>query len=585
MSRTAVLLALLPLACNTSPTPDAPAPTRPNVVLVMTDDQGFGDFGFAGNPVLRTPHLDAMAQRSARMETFYVSPVCAPTRASLMTGRYNYRTRAVDTYRGRAQMDTDEVTLAEVLGEAGYATGIFGKWHLGDAHPLRPMDQGFERSLVHGGGGLTQPADPIANDRRYTNPILFEGGEPVQTTGFCTDVYADAAIEFIDGSLDEQRPFFAYVATNAPHGPYHDVPEDLRAKYAAMDLSAVLVGGGADREARILAMVENIDSAFGRLLDHLEARGLERDTIVVFLSDNGPVWGRYNAGLRGFKSAPYEGGIRSPLWMRWPERLSADTRVDVPLAHIDLMPTLVEAVGLDMPTGRTIDGQSALDHLQGDPAAAPELADRQLVLQSHRGDVPAPEHHFALIGPRWKLVRASGFGKNEPPADPPFELFDLAADPGETQDLAAAHPELVAELRADYAAWFQDVSTTRPDNYAPPRIVPGSPAETTTLLSRQDWRPLLAGGEPKGWGSQGAWLLRLERETELRITLLFQEPRALGAAAVHIGERAIAVGPFEAAGRIDLGPMAFPAGELDLWIECHNGDGSFAPWQVELELP
>ncbi len=206
-------------------------PQRPNVILIMSDDQGYGDFGIQGNPVFRTPHIDAMAKRSASMSTFYVCPVCSPTCACLMTGRYNYRTRVVDTWVGRSMMEPSEVTLAEVLSDAGYATGIFGKWHLGDCYPMRPIDQGFQMSLVLRGGGFAQPSEPPENQRRYTNPILFRNGLKVQTEGYCTDVYFDAALEFIEASQRQQRSFFVYLPTNTPHSPLHDVPESLRMDY------------------------------------------------------------------------------------------------------------------------------------------------------------------------------------------------------------------------------------------------------------------------------------------------------------------------------------------------------------------
>ena len=189
------------------------AAERPNIVLMMSDDQGYGDFGATGNPVIETPHIDRMARESVSMRTFYVSPVCSPTRANLMTGRYNYRTRVIDTYLGRSMMDPEEVTIAEVLHGAGYATGIFGKWHLGDCYPMRPIDQGFEQALVHRGGGLAQPSEPLENQNRYTDPILFRNGEKVRTKGYCTDVYFDAAIEFIEQARRNQRSFFVYLPT------------------------------------------------------------------------------------------------------------------------------------------------------------------------------------------------------------------------------------------------------------------------------------------------------------------------------------------------------------------------------------
>ncbi|MCG6920480.1 MAG: sulfatase-like hydrolase/transferase, partial [Acidobacteria bacterium] len=189
----ASLVILAPTGCasRTEPT------SRPDVILIVTDDQGYGDLGVKGNPLVRTPHIDAMAARSAEMTRFYVSPVCAPTRASLMTGRYNYRTRAIDTFVGRAMMEPGEVTLAEILRDSGYRTGIFGKWHLGDAYPMRPIDQGFEEALVHRGGGIGQPSDPPGGEGKYTDAVLFHNGRQVSTEGYCTDVYFDRALDWI----------------------------------------------------------------------------------------------------------------------------------------------------------------------------------------------------------------------------------------------------------------------------------------------------------------------------------------------------------------------------------------------------
>src|SRR5438552_8436757 len=187
-----------------------------NVVILLADDQGYGDLGCHGNPKIQTRHLDKLASQSVELKYFYVSPVCAPTRASLMTGRYNYRTGVVDTFLGRAQMFGDEVTLAEMLRAAGYRTGIFGKWHLGDNFPLRAMDQGFEESLVHRGGGIGQPSDPPGGSS-YFDPLLQHNGRLTEEKGYCSDVFTDAALEFIE----QQRggPFFVYLAFNAPHTP------------------------------------------------------------------------------------------------------------------------------------------------------------------------------------------------------------------------------------------------------------------------------------------------------------------------------------------------------------------------------
>ena len=290
---------------------------RPNVIVIMTDDQGYGDFGATGNTLIETPHLDAMAARSASLSTFYVSPVCSPTRASLMTGRYNYRTRCIDTWVGRSMMEPDEVTVAEVLKDAGYATGIFGKWHLGDCYPMRPNDQGFEESLIHRGGGLAQPADPRENHRRYTDAILFRNGQQVQTKGYCTDVYFDAALDYIDQQHAAKRSFFIYLPTNAPHGPFHDVPETLRLHYMKKDLTALSQHKIPDRRkaaeqdklARVAAMITNVDENVGRLQRRLKDLGISENTLVIYLNDNGANSMRYAGPFRGMKTGVHEGGI------------------------------------------------------------------------------------------------------------------------------------------------------------------------------------------------------------------------------------------------------------------------------------
>ena len=550
---------------------------RPNVLLVMADDQGYGDFSGVGNAVLETPRLDAFARECPKVGRFYVSPVCAPTRASLMTGRYNYRTRVVDTWVGRAQMEPDEVTLAEALGGVGYHTGIFGKWHLGDAYPLRAMDQGFAVAHVHRGGGLAQPSEPPVNERRYTDPMLERNGTWYRAKGFCTDVYVDEALAFIDESVEAGQPFFAYVSTNAPHGPFHDVPQALYEKYRARDMAAVRSENGSDPDviARTFAMIENIDQNFGRLLDRLDALGVTENTIVVFLCDNGPVRGRWVAGLRGGKTDVYEGGIRSPLWVRWPARLSAETRVEHIGAHIDLMPTLLAATGTPLPAGVALDGRSLLPLLEGQDVDWPE---RHIVIQSHRGDVPQRDHNVAIIGERWKLVRASGFGEPKGRSNLPWQLYDLTSDPGEQDNLIVRETRRVVEMRTLYDRWFADVTATRVDNFDPPRIRPGTEHERATTLTWQDWR--YEGGP--GWGTRGRWTLHMEEGRELALTLLFKEERSIETVDVLLNGR-VSTLPVNATGDvIQVGSLAFPAGDVDLQIVCVNGDETFDAYQVVL---
>ncbi len=506
-----MLLLLTLAAAWAAPQASAGSPRRPNVLLIMSDDQGYGDLGCHGNPVLRTPNLDALAAGSTEIATFYVSPVCAPTRASLMTGRYNYRTRVTDTYLGRAMMDPAEVTLAEMLGAAGYRTGIFGKWHLGDDYPLRPQDQGFREVLVHRGGGIAQPSDPPEpGGSSYDDPILQHNGRQEKARGYCSDVFTDAAIRFIEA--DRDRPFFAYLAFNAPHTPLQ-VPDRHRGRFRDADLSASSlprvgrpVEGEVDPEAtaRVYDMVANIDDNVGRLLGKLDELGLAEETIVIFLTDNGPQQPRYNAGLRGRKGTVYEGGIRVPFFIRWPGRIPAGRRLDLVAAHIDVAPTLLDACGVARPEGGSFDGRSLIGPLRGDRDASP---DRTLFFQWHRGDVPELGRAFAARDASWKLVQPQG--GDGPSAKPPhFELYSIEDDPYERRDVAGQNPEVVRRLRSEYEAWFRDVGSTR--GFDPPRIVLGTAHQNPTILTRQDWRGARAGWGPKnrGVGRGGCFLLR-----------------------------------------------------------------------------
>jgi arylsulfatase/arylsulfatase A len=526
------LLAFLPISALASFAWAAP----PNIILIMTDDQGYGDLGVHGNPIVRTPNLDAMAQRSARWEYFYVSPVCAPTRACLMAGRYNYRTRAIDTYRGRAMMDTDELTLAELLKPAGYATGIFGKWHLGDSYPLRPVDQGFDMALVHRGGGIGQPSDPPGAEGKYTDPILFRNGEPEPQHGYCTDVYFREGMRWAGEQHQTHQPFFLYLPTNCPHGPYDDVPAEKLAYYRQQTISAdrfPKTGGNpvpeklnVDPLRRVYAMIENIDDNVGRLFRWLHEQQLTDSTLVIFITDNGPASVGYNAGLRGRKGEVFDGGIRSPAFFHWPGHFPAGLRQGRVAAHIDILPTLLELCGAQPPSDRKIDGRSLLSALNTGQADWPE---RTLFFQWHRGDQSFARHNCAVRSERWKLVHPSAFGKESFEGEANWQLFDVSADPFEQRDLAPQNPELVRDLQQRYDKWFDDVSQTRPDNYAPPRIIVGSPHEELTVLTRQDWR-----GANWGPDDLGHWLIDVAEPGGYEIRLRFRSASSDGAATLQI---------------------------------------------------
>jgi arylsulfatase A-like enzyme len=504
-----------------SPEPQAAIP--PNIVLIITDDQGWAQVGWRGNEILQTPNLDRLAGESVEFTRFYASPVCAPTRASLMTGRYNYRTGVVDTYLGRAMMHSDERTLPEMLGSAGYRSGIFGKWHLGDNYPMRPQDQGFDEVLVHGGGGIGQPSDPPGNS--YFDPILRQNGVEREFKGYCTDIFFHAAMDFIE--RNREQPFFAYIATNAPHSPYL-APDSYIEPYKAKGLD--------EKDARIYGMITNIDDNVGRLVTRLADLGLVENTILIFMTDNGPTTRHFTAGLRAEKGSVYEGGIRVPLLLRWPARLQHAV-VDRIAAHIDLAPTLLEAAGIGQAVDVKFDGVSFLpllprrDRTQKSKETSHEAGpERAIYIQSHRGNEPVLYRNFAAITQRYKLVQPLSFS-DPMPEGAALELYDLEADPGESRNIAGEHPDLVAGLKSGYEAWFRDVSASR--GYEPPRIFLGSDHENPAILTRQDWRMV----GPDGWGDGdlGYWHVDVRSSGTYEIRLRFPPQETAGMAQLKLG--------------------------------------------------
>ena len=559
---------------------------RPNVIVIMSDDQGGGDYGFLGNKVIRTPELDAMYQRSGMLSRFYVSPVCAPTRASLMTGRYNYRTRCIDTYVGRAMMDTGEVTIAEILQEAGYRTGIYGKWHLGDNYPLRPQDQGFQDCLVHRGGGIGQPSDPIGAEGKYTDPTLLKNGVETTMQGYCTDIYFDAAMEFIQSSVAKKENFFTYIATNAPHGPFHDVPEQLYREYLDVDFKPILINKNinpqrlkseTDKLARIAAMITNIDENVGRLFRKLDALGVRENTIVVYLNDNGPNSMRYVGNMRGMKTHVDDGGIRSPLLFHWPAKVNALTTTDALCAHIDVFPTILDACDVQLPVERKIDGRSFLPLLTGKNAKWPP---RQIVLQTHRGNVPQKYHHFSLHEEPWKLVHPSGFGKEDFSGPPQLQLYNLRKDPRQQNDVSADHPDVFKRLKQGYENWFADVSSTRQDNYAPPRIVVGTVHEKRSVLTRQDWRH--ASGKPWASDSNGSWLLEAPRAGDYEVELIFKSGHPAGKATITAGSSKTQVNISASNAGGHFTQLQLPSGKFKLSVDAVLNGKTQGPHQVIL---
>jgi arylsulfatase A-like enzyme len=490
---------------------------RPNVVVIMMDDLGWGDLACHGNPVVATPVLDRLHDESTRLTRYSSGPLCTPARASLMTGRYHQRTRAIDTFCGRSMIDPGEVTIGAMLRAAGYRTGAFGKWHLGDAYPMRACDLGFEETLMHNAGGIGQPGDHRENHWRegeaYFDPVLHRDGVPSRHEGYCTDVFTDAAIEFVGDHRDS--PFFAYLATNAPHTPL-EVPEQWITPYRNGEIGEV--------HARLYGMVANIDWNVGRLLDAIAARGLADNTIVLYTSDHGPCPSardfaappdkqqRFNAGLRGEKGSLYEGAVKVPCFWRWPDHVTPGRDIDRVTSPIDVLPTLAAATGAALPPDIVIDGVDLLPMLTGGDAG--DWPTRDIYMQWHRGNTPERYRNYAVITQQHKLHRPHPAAA-QLPSDVPDELYDLDIDPFEQHDVASAHPDLVQSLRDRYDAWFDDVGGAEPAAFAAPRIVIGAPGIDPVVLSRQDWRVddgLADMGELAGWlgSTRGWWEVRVD---------------------------------------------------------------------------
>jgi len=468
---------------------------RPNVVLVMTDDQGYGDLGCHGNEIIQTPNLDRLYAESVRLTDFHVSPLCTPTRAGLLTGQNPVRLGAWGTTWGRSLPRRDAVSLADVFAAAGYQTGCFGKWHLGDNYPFRPQDRGFQEVLIHGGGDVGQTPDYWDND--YFDDTYFHNGTPEKFQGYCTDVWFDAAMRFIEAN--KGRPFLAYIPTNAPHGPFN-----VSRKY-----SDLYRGNPGVPNANFYGMITNIDENMGRLVEKLDALGIAKNTILIFTTDNGTAAGfragkGFNAGMRGTKGSLYDGGHRVPCFLRWPQGgLTGPRDVDALAAHIDIIPTLIELCGLKRPDGATFDGTSLAPLLLG---KVDRLPDREIFVQFRQSPDPPEKWKAAVMSERWRLIGGS-------------QLYDIDADPGQQKNVAEGHPEVVERLREAYEAWWADVSQCF-DQYC--EIVLGADEENPARLTGFDWytsTPWNQGAIRSGVQSNGFWAVEVARDGKYEIAL------------------------------------------------------------------
>lgn len=440
--------------------------SKPNIVLIITDDQGYPPIGRLGHPWIQTPNLDDLYDRSVRFDRFLVSPTCAPTRSALMTGRHPMRNGITHTILERERLTLDAVTLPQLLKSVGYRSGIFGKWHLGDEDAYQPQRRGFDEAFIHGGGGIGQAYECSCADapnNRYFDPVIRHNGNFVKTHGFCTDVFFGAAMRWIGSEQEKGQPFFAYISTNAPHAP-HFAPEANLKRFRELGFNQEAAG--------YYGMIENIDQNVGRLMQFMNDRKLFENTVVLFMSDNGmapigpnplktpvgkdehgqPMF-QTNAGMKGFKNSVDEGGVRVPLFVRWDGRIQPGRNVPHVVAHLDILPTLADLAGADLTDSEVmapqqVEGRSFLGMLTSDEVAWPDR-----LLMDHLGRWPtgADPNDFQWKGFTVRSQRFRLVGKDQ--------LYDMLNDPGQTRNCLADHPDEAAKMIGAYDRWWK---TTRP---------------------------------------------------------------------------------------------------------------------------
>ena len=431
----------------------------PNVVLVISDDQGYGDLGCTGNPIITTPNIDRLASESSGLSDYHVAPTCSPTRCSLLTGHWTNRTGVWHTIMGRSMLRENEVTVGQMFSDAGYETGMFGKWHLGDNYPYRPEDRGFTEVYRHGGGGIGQTPDVW--DNAYFDGSYFHNGEIVPAKGFCTDVFFEQANSFISRCVKQDKPFFAYISTNAPHKPLH-----CPTKYLKM------YDGQSDSIAAFYGMITNIDDNVGKTRQLIKELGVHDDTIFIFTTDNGSASGTkiYNAGMRAGKGSPYEGGHRVPFFVHWPAGGLTKQHDVGELTHaVDIVPTLLAMTGVKKPEGVKFDGVSLADLL--DPTKDVDWPKRFVISDSQRVRDPIKWRSSSVMSGKYRLVNRT-------------ELYNIVSDPGQRNNIAAEHPEIVAEMREFYDQWWAELEPTFAQTT---EIYLGHPDYPVVSLTAHDW--------------------------------------------------------------------------------------------------
>ncbi|HIM29987.1 MAG TPA: hypothetical protein EYG57_10540 [Planctomycetes bacterium] len=547
---------------------------KPNILFVLTDDQGWWDVGMRGNKDLDTPVLDALSEESVDFSRFYAAPVCAPTRAGLMTGRYCFRTGLYNTRFGGDTLGLSEVTIAEQLKKAGYRTGCFGKWHLGKYAPYQPHHRGFDEFLGHYHGHID----------KYDYPDqIVHNGKPVEARRYVTDLFTDAAIEFIE--TNQKQPWFCYLPFNAPHSPWVvGTSHDGQARGDLL-INKYLKRGLELREARIYAMIDIIDQNVGRLLKRLDELKLTDNTVVLFMTDNGGVSRHFKAGLRANKGSIYEGGVRVPLFVRWPKHFPAGGRVEAQCSHVDLFPTFCELAGVPLPDDRKIDGMSLLPLLE----AGSGQRHHKYVYHTWDRYFPNPNDRWAISDQRWKL--ACQIRRGETATEKNWQLFDLDADLAEKNNLADKHPEIVRRLRAEFLRWFDDV--TDGVEYRPVPIPVGHTAEplveiqpswakwqgknVTYVFRGYDWDTI------EGWkeaGEHATWKLDVLRGGTYEVAISYgRSARGGGTLRLSVGDQTVECTPpttptADVFTRLDVGTLVLSKGPATLKAEVVTAHGT-----------
>ncbi|MCH2059427.1 MAG: sulfatase-like hydrolase/transferase [Verrucomicrobiales bacterium] len=490
---------------------------RPNVLIIMTDDQGYPELSVHGNPVLQTPNLDRLHGQSVRFSDYHVSPMCTPTRGQLLTGMDAARNGAVNVSSGRALLRPENPTIANYFAEAGYATGVFGKWHLGANYPFRPQDRGFQESVWYPSSSI--PSVPAYWGNDYFDDVYRHNGRDQRYNGYCTDVFFDETKRFILEAVKEKKPFLCYLATNTPHGPFISKEEDQQAIAEILTQPKFnhLNQGLKNRLSLYLGMIRNIDWNMGKLMRFLDDQELSNDTILLFQTDNGSLLGPqyFNAGMRGKKTEIWEGGHRVPCFIRWPGGDLGKPRDIGGLTQVqDILPTLMELCSIAPKKTPRIDGISLVPFLKG-AKTVPE--DRILVINYSRmpgfSNYPSPHSQTQMradqalvLWKRWRLLENR-------------ELYDLGSDPMQRLNVIDKHPEVVAKMRKHLFSWWEGVKHLANEEQ---RIIVGTEYENPTKLSATEWldvfidqqRQILRGDQKSGY-----WLIDVARAGEYEVEL------------------------------------------------------------------